>query len=96
MSCTGCSTATGGKPNGCKSNGGCSSGGCNRMNAYDWLRNLPMTDFDSACKVIEVSFSQGTRKDFFRNPMLQPFEKGDLIAVEGVSGFDLGEVSLTG
>ncbi|HEX4875220.1 MAG TPA: regulatory iron-sulfur-containing complex subunit RicT [Chitinophagaceae bacterium] len=96
MSCTGCSTATGGKPNGCKSNGGCSSGGCNRMNAYDWLRNLPMADFDSACKVIEVSFSQGTRKDFFRNPMLQPFEKGDLIAVEGVSGFDVGEVSLTG
>ncbi|MBN8688236.1 MAG: hypothetical protein J0M10_14515 [Chitinophagales bacterium] len=96
MGCTGCSTDTGGKPNGCKSNGGCSSGGCNRMNAHDWLRNLPMADFDSACKVIEVSFSQGTRKDFFRNPTLQPFEKGDLIAVEGVSGFDLGEVSLTG
>ena len=96
MGCTGCSTDTGGKPNGCKSNGGCSSGGCNRMNAHDWLRNLPMTDFDSACKVIEVSFSQGTRKDFFRNPTLQPFEKGDLICVEGVSGFDLGEVSLTG
>lgn len=96
MSCTGCSTATGGKPNGCKSNGGCSSGGCNRMNAHDWLRNLPIADMDSACKVIEVSFSQGTRKDFFRNTTLQPFEKGDLIAVEGVSGFDVGEVSLTG
>jgi cell fate regulator YaaT (PSP1 superfamily) len=66
------------------------------MNAYDWLRNLPMTDFESACKVIEVSFNRGTRKDFFRNPTLQPFEKGDLIAVEGVSGFDVGEVSLTG
>lgn len=66
------------------------------MNAYDWLRNLPMADLDSACKVIEVSFSQGTRKDFYRNTTLQPFEKGDLIAVEGVSGFDVGEVSLTG
>ncbi len=96
MSCTGCSTSTGGKPNGCKSNGGCSSGGCNRMNAHDWLLNLPIVDMDSACKVIEVSFSQGTRKDFFRNTSLQPFEKGDLIAVEGVSGFDVGEVSLTG
>jgi cell fate regulator YaaT (PSP1 superfamily) len=96
MSCTGCSTATGGTPNGCKSNGGCSTGGCNRMNAHDWLRNLPIADFESACKVIEVSFSQGTRKDFYRNPTLQPFEKGDLIAVEGVSGFDVGEVSLTG
>ncbi len=96
MSCTGCSTATGGKPNGCKSNGGCSTGGCNRMNTHDWLRNLPIADFDSACKVIEVSFNQGTRKDFFRNPALQPYEKGELIAVEGISGFDVGQVSLTG
>ncbi len=96
MGCTNCSTATGGKPSGCKSNGGCSTGGCNRMNTYDWLRNLPMTDFDSACKVIEVSFSQGSRKDFFRNPTLHPFEKGDMVTVEGVSGFDVGQVSLTG
>src|SRR5687768_2877545 len=96
MSCAGCSTGGGGKPNGCKSNGGCSTGGCNRMNAHDWLKNLPIADMDSACKVIEVSFSQGTRKDFFRNVSLQPFEKGDLIAVEGVSGFDVGEISLTG
>ena len=93
MSCTNCGTGT---PNGCKSNGGCSTGGCNRMNTYDWLRNLPVADADSVCKVIEVSFNKGTRKDFFRNPMLQLFEKGDLISVEGISGFDVGEVSLTG
>ncbi|HTM92214.1 MAG TPA: regulatory iron-sulfur-containing complex subunit RicT, partial [Flavisolibacter sp.] len=35
-------------------------------------------------------------KDFFRNNSLQHFEKGELITVEGVSGFDVGEVSLTG
>ena len=96
MSCTSCSTASNGKPGGCKSNGGCSAGGCNRMNTHDWLRNLPMSDVASACKVMEVSFSQGTRKDFFRNAALHPYEKGDLISVEGVSGFDVGEVSLTG
>jgi cell fate regulator YaaT (PSP1 superfamily) len=66
------------------------------MNAFDWLMNLPMSDQDTACKVIEVSFNQGSRKDFFRNTTIQHFDKGDLIAVEGVSGFDLGEVSLTG
>jgi cell fate regulator YaaT (PSP1 superfamily) len=66
------------------------------MNTYDWLRNLPISDFDSACKVIEISFNNGTRKDFFRNPALHNYEKGELLAVEGVSGFDLGEVSLTG
>jgi cell fate regulator YaaT (PSP1 superfamily) len=66
------------------------------MNTHDWLKNLPIVDIDSACKVIEVSFNKGTRKDFYRNISLAPFEKGDLIAVEGVSGFDIGEVSLTG
>jgi len=93
MGCSNCGTD---KPNGCKSNGGCSTGGCNRMNTHDWLRNLPIADVESSCKVVEVSFNKGTRKDFFRNLSLQPFEKGDLIAVEGVSGFDVGEVSLTG
>ena len=66
------------------------------MNSYDWLRNLPIADNESLCKVVEVNFNNGSRKDYFRNPMLQPFEKGDLVAVEGVSGFDVGEVSLTG
>ncbi|MFI5128869.1 MAG: stage 0 sporulation family protein [Chitinophagales bacterium] len=95
MSCSNCGTG-GGKPNGCKSNGGCSTGGCNRMNTYDWLRNLPIAGVDMSCNVIEVSFNKGTRKDFIRNTTLQHFEKGDLVSVEGVSGFDVGEVSLTG
>jgi cell fate regulator YaaT (PSP1 superfamily) len=93
MGCDNCGT---GKPNGCKSNGGCSTGGCNRMNAFDWLMNMPIAAVADECKVIEVNFNQGSRKDFFRNTTLQQFEKGDLICVEGVSGFDLGEVSLTG
>jgi cell fate regulator YaaT (PSP1 superfamily) len=93
MGCGSCGT---GKPNGCKSNGGCSTGGCNRMNTHDWLMNLPIAGVDDTCRVIEVSFNNGSRKDFFRNNMLQPFEKGELIAVEGVSGFDVGEVSITG
>ncbi|HSQ43420.1 MAG TPA: regulatory iron-sulfur-containing complex subunit RicT [Ginsengibacter sp.] len=93
MSCISCST---GKPNGCKSNGGCSTGGCNRMNVHDWLANLPFSDPESSCRIIEVSFNQGSRKDYYRNNSLQIFEKGDIIAVEGVSGFDVGTVSLTG
>lgn len=93
MGCGSCGT---GKPGGCKSNGSCGTNSCNRMNAYDWLVNLPISDVDSACRVIEVSFNQGSRKDYFRNPTLQQFEKGDLITVEGISGFDVGEVQLTG
>jgi cell fate regulator YaaT (PSP1 superfamily) len=57
---------------------------------------MPVADIDSSCKVIEISFNNGSRKDFFRNVTLQQFEKGDMVSVEGVSGFDVGEVSLTG
>ncbi len=93
----GCGSSCGtGKPSGCKSNGGCDTGGCNRLNAYDWLVNLPISDAEQACRILEVSFNQGSRKDFYRNSALQNFEKGDLIALEGVGGFDLAEVSLTG
>ena len=84
------------KPNGCKSNGGCNTGSCNRLNTYDWLYNMPMSDANTSCKIVEISFNNGSRKDFFRNVTLQQFEKGDLVSVEGVSGFDVGEVSLTG
>jgi cell fate regulator YaaT (PSP1 superfamily) len=85
-----------GAPGGCQSHGSCSTGGCNRMNVYDWLANLPFSDPESSCRVIEVSFNNGSRKDFFRNNTLQYFEKGDMIAVEGVSGFDVGMVNMTG
>jgi len=97
MGCGSCSSSKdGGKPGGCKSNGGCSTGGCNRLNVHDWLLNLPFSDPESTCKVIEVSFKQGSRKEFYRNTTLQYFDKGDYVTVEGVSGFDVGEVSLTG
>lgn len=93
MGCGSCGTGT---PNGCKSNGSCGTGSCNRMNVYDWLKNIPFADLDGSCKIVEVSFKQGSRKEFYRNITLQPFEKGELVTVEGVSGFDVGEVSLTG
>jgi cell fate regulator YaaT (PSP1 superfamily) len=93
MGCGSCGTGT---PNGCKSNGGCSTGGCNRLNVHDWLMNLPFSDPESNCKIVEVSFKQGSRKEFYRNTTLQYFEKGDYVTLEGVSGYDVGEVSLTG
>jgi cell fate regulator YaaT (PSP1 superfamily) len=92
MACGSCGT----KPGGCKSHGSCGTGSCNRMNVYDWLVNLPLGDAESSCKIVEVTFNQGSRKEFFRNGTVQYFEKGEMVTVEGVSGFDVGEVSLTG
>jgi len=96
MGCSSCGTNSNGTPSGCKSNGGCSSGGCNRLNVHDWLANLPFHDPESSCKIIEVSFNQGSRKEFFRNTTMQTFIKQDMVTVEGVSGFDVGEVSCIG
>jgi len=96
MGCGSCGTSKDGAPSGCQSHGNCSSGGCNRMNVHDWLANLPFSDPESGCRVVEVSFNNGSRKDFFRNTTIQHFEKGDMIAVEGVSGFDVGMVNITG
>jgi cell fate regulator YaaT (PSP1 superfamily) len=66
------------------------------MNVHDWLANLPFSDPESGCRIVEVSFNNGSRKDYFKNTTTYFFEKGDMIAVEGVSGFDVGSVNMTG
>lgn len=96
MGCGSCGTSKDGAPSGCQSHGNCASGGCNRMNVHDWLANLPFSDPESGCRIVEVSFNNGSRKDFFRNTTLHHYEKGDMVAVEGVNGFDVGMVNLTG
>lgn len=90
MGCGSCGTG------GCGKSGGCSSGSCNRMNVYNWLADVPLADADDYCKIIEVSFNQGSRKDYFTNHTGLFFEKGDMVTVEGVNGFDVGMVNLTG
>jgi cell fate regulator YaaT (PSP1 superfamily) len=96
MGCGSCGTSKGGAPGGCQSHGSCSSGGCNRMNVHDWLANLPFSDPESGCRIVEISFNNGSRKDYFKNTTTHFFEKGDMVALEGVSGFDIGSVNLTG
>jgi len=96
MGCGNCSSGASGKPSGCKGNGGCSTGGCNRLNVFDWLSGLPLHDGARPYPVVEVSFSKGSRKDFYRNNTHTVLEKGDWLAVEGVGGYDIGQVSLTG
>ncbi|MGE7778022.1 regulatory iron-sulfur-containing complex subunit RicT [Chitinophaga sp. NPDC101104] len=55
-----------------------------------------MSDSLAPFDILEVSFNNGSRKDFFRNSTKQQFEKGEMVAVEGISGFDVGMVNLTG
>lgn len=97
MGCGSCGTGSAnGKPSGCQSNGGCSTGGCNRLNVFNWLSDMPFSDLGKPFPIIEISFNNGSRKDFYRNTTNHIFEKGAWVAVEGASGFDVGQISLTG
>lgn len=97
MGCGSCgSKSASGKPSGCQSNGGCSSGGCNRLNVFNWLSDLPLSEFGTQYPIVEISFNKGSRKDFFRSNGAHIYEKGMWASVEGAGGFDVGEVSLTG
>jgi cell fate regulator YaaT (PSP1 superfamily) len=96
MGCGNCGSGASGKPAGCKSNGGCSSGGCNKMNVFDWLGTIPLPGGAKPFPIIEVSFNSGSRKEYFKNSSAHQVVKGDWVTVEGVGGFDMGQVSLTG
>lgn len=100
MGCGNCGCGSGSKDDGgvkgCQSNGGCSSGGCNRMNVFNWLAEIPLSDLGKPFPIVEISFNNGSRKDFYKNDHIIHLDKGSLVTVEGSSGFDVGQVSLTG
>ncbi|MEL6862869.1 MAG: regulatory iron-sulfur-containing complex subunit RicT [Bacteroidota bacterium] len=95
MGCSACSPGSNGKPGGCKSNGGCSTGGCNRLNTYDWLSSMDISE-PTAFDIVEVSFKNGARKNFFRNQVHTRSITGDMVVVDVGNGHDIGKISLSG
>ena len=72
----------------------CSEGGCPRGKLYatNWLDGISDS---SDCDVVEVSF-KNTRVGFYSNPSAIPLDIGDIVAVEGNPGHDIGRVSMVG
>jgi cell fate regulator YaaT (PSP1 superfamily) len=95
MSCTSCSSGKDGVPAGCGSNGNCGTGGCNKMNVYNWLSNMQLPHGQEPYDIVEVRF-KGSRKEFFKNKDRVPLQVGEIVAVEGSPGHDIGIVSLSG
>lgn len=101
MACIGCSSGRGAHntpeniPAGCGNNGGCSTGGCNKMNVFDWLSNMSLPGGQTPFDVVEVRF-KNSRKEFFRNVNSVSLSIGDVVAVEGSPGHDIGTVSTVG
>tara|TARA_B100000809_G_scaffold77865_3_gene75754 strand:- start:1666 stop:3138 length:1473 start_codon:yes stop_codon:yes gene_type:complete len=94
MGCTSCSTESG-VPNGCKSNGNCATGSCDKLTVFDWLSNMALPSGQKPLDIVEVRFKNG-RKHFFRNTKNFQLTIGEVVAVEGSPGHDIGTVSLTG
>ena len=67
------------------------------MNTFDWLAQLDIHDTDGY-DLVEVSFKNGSRKEFYHNPPYCSTSTGDWVLVEvpGGGGFDLGKISLMG
>lgn len=72
----------------------CSEGGCPRgkLNATNWLDGISDSSDED---LVEVSF-KNTRAGFYSNPQKLPLQIGDIVAVEGNPGHDIGRVTMVG
>lgn len=95
MACASCSSGKDGQPGGCRNNGTCGTGGCNKLNVYNWLSDMVLPAGQAPYDIVEVRF-KGSRKEFFRNKEVADLKTGDVVAVEGSPGHDVGVVSMTG
>src|ERR1700733_15350565 len=92
MGCSCCSTNRGNT-----TGGGCSTkgGGCNKLNVFDWLANMELPNGQKPFDLVEVRF-KNSRKEFFRNRNNLQLLQGNIVTVEGATGFDVGVVSVAG
>jgi cell fate regulator YaaT (PSP1 superfamily) len=95
MSCNSCSSDINGAPKGCKSNGNCGTSSCEKLAVFDWLSNMALPTGQEAFNIFEVRFKNG-RKHFFSNPEKLQLSIGEIVAVEGNPGHDIGTVTLSG
>lgn len=82
-------------PAGCNNNGSCGTGGCNKLNVFNWLTGIGLPDGVEAFGIVEVRF-KNSRKEFYKNDTGLELVTGDVVAVEAMSGHDVGIVSLSG
>ena len=63
------------------------------LNTFDWLACVPGNE--EYTDIVEVQF-KNTRKGYYKNSNNIPLQKGDIVAVEGNPGHDIGKVTMTG
>ena len=95
MSCNSCSSDINSVPKGCKSNGNCATNGCEKLSVFDWLSTMVLPTGQEPLNIVEVRFKNG-RKHFYKNQDKLQISIGDIVAVEGNPGHDVGTISLAG
>jgi len=69
--------------------------GCNKLDVFDWLKNIEIPQNSKPFDCVEVRF-KNSRKEFFRITANSAYDVGDIVAVEANPGHDIGIVTLTG
>ncbi|MFA9390593.1 MAG: stage 0 sporulation family protein [Prolixibacteraceae bacterium] len=69
------------------------AGSCAKLEVFDWLKDV--VNILNPAELVEIRF-KNTRKDYFRNVNELNLSVGEMVAVEGNPGHDIGMVSLTG
>jgi len=67
---------------------------CSKLATTNWMSSIRLPN-ENSFNIVEVRF-KNNRKDFYRLPDGLNVTEGDVVAVEGVPGHDIGIVSLTG
>ena len=94
MGCGSCGTSNG-LPKGCNNNGACGTDGCGKLSVFDWLSNMQLPNGQEKFNFVEVRF-KNDRKFYYKNENNISLNIGDVIAVEGTPGHDIGVVTLSG
>lgn len=68
---------------------------CSKLNVHNWMEHIKAPSNAGECNIVEVRF-KNSRKDFYRLPEGLEICQGDIVAVEGTPGHDIGIVSLKG
>jgi cell fate regulator YaaT (PSP1 superfamily) len=68
---------------------------CCKLASYDWINELHIAPSFKEFPICEVRF-KNNRKDFFLLPEEGAFATGDIVAVEALSGHEIGIISMLG
>ena len=94
MGCGSCGTKNG-LPKGCNNNGACGVDGCGKLTVFDWLSNMQLPNGQKPFEFVEIRL-KNDRKLYYKNENNLSLSIGDVVAVEGNPGHDIGVVTLTG